>query len=120
MDQQKQQIRLECLSGKLIRGSEKATKATKATKLKDKTTNLRHGPTKATNSSGELICGGLSIKLYSFNGLIGFAGTDSSFVGFSLSFVGFVVFVGFIRKGPGADLESLSRELSLEIQREYR
>ena len=44
-------------------------------------------------------------KLYSYNGLVGFVGTDSNFVGFSLSFVGFVVFVGFVRNGPGADLE---------------
>ena len=34
---------------------EKATKTTKATKLKEKPTKLRHGPTKATNSSGMLI-----------------------------------------------------------------
>ena len=31
---------------------EKATKTTKATQLKEKPTNLGHGPTKATNSSG--------------------------------------------------------------------
>ena len=30
---------------------EKATKTTKATNLKEKPTNLRHGPTKATNSN---------------------------------------------------------------------
>ena len=62
----------------------------------------------------------MSRELYSYNGLVGFVGADSIFVGFSLSFVGFVVFVGFVWKGPGADLESLSRELSLEIQTEYR
>ena len=34
---------------------EKATKTTKATKLKEKPTKLRPGPTKATNSSGMLM-----------------------------------------------------------------
>ena len=39
--------------------------------------------------------------MYPDNGLVGFVGAGSSFVGFSLSFVAFVVFVGFVRTGPG-------------------
>ena len=43
----------------------------------------------------------LSRELYPDNGLVGFVGAGSSFVGFSSSFVAFVVFVGFVRTGPG-------------------
>ena len=39
--------------------------------------------------------------MYPDNGLVGFVGAGSSFVGFSLSFVAVVVFGGFVRTVPG-------------------
>ena len=39
--------------------------------------------------------------MYSDNGLVGFVGAGSSFVGFSFGFVAFVVFIVFVRTRPG-------------------
>ena len=52
-------------------------------------------------------------EVYPDNGSVGFVGTGSSFVGFSLSFVAFVVFVGFVRTVPGHGVLRSSRAYRL-------